>query len=110
MVHNYSPLQQEIPLLAKAIADKFGTLPQVLTVALAGSRTRGVSSESSDFDFYVYLQEEIPVEIRKAIAQEFAERLEIHNQFWEPGDEWVDISSGCGTESGELLPFRHNTL
>lgn len=98
MVHNYSPLQQEIPLLAKAIADKFGTLPQVLTVALAGSRTTGVSSESSDFDFYVYLQEEIPVEIRKAIAQEFAERLEINNQFWEPGDEWVDISSGCGVD------------
>jgi hypothetical protein len=35
----------------------------------------------------VYVWEEIPVEARKVIAQEFAERLEINNQFWEPRDE-----------------------
>ncbi len=31
---------------------------------------------------HVYVREDIPVEIRKAIAQEVAERLEIDNQFW----------------------------
>lgn len=38
MVHNIPHLQDVSPL-AKAIADKFGTLPQVVAVALAGSRT-----------------------------------------------------------------------
>jgi hypothetical protein len=35
MVHNI-PRLQEVPPLAKAIAAKFGALPQVVAVALAG--------------------------------------------------------------------------
>ncbi len=97
MVHNI-PRLQEVPPLAKAIAAKFGALPQVVAVALAGSRTSGTSNEASDYDFYVYVQEDIPVEVRETIAQEFAERLEINNQFWEPGDEWIDANSGCGVD------------
>ncbi len=46
MVHKYDPLLQEVPPLAKAIAAKFGALPQVVAVALAGSRTTGVSTET----------------------------------------------------------------
>ncbi|MFB8791590.1 MAG: nucleotidyltransferase domain-containing protein [Potamolinea sp.] len=95
MTHQYSPQIQEISLLVKAIADKFGNLPQVLAVALAGSRTTGVSNPTSDYDFYVYIQEEIPVETREIIAKEFAQRLEINNQFWEVGDEWIDNKTGC---------------
>lgn len=97
MVYNI-PHLQEIPPLAQAIAAQFGALPQVVAVALAGSRTTGASNETSDYDFYVYVQEDIPVEIRTAIAQEFADRIEINNQFWEPGDEWIDTLSGCGVD------------
>ena len=98
MMSNYRPLPGEVPPLAKAIAAKFGALPQVVAVALAGSRTIGVSTETSDYDFYVYVQEDIPIGIREGIAKEFAERLEINNQFWEPGDEWIDTHSGCGVD------------
>ncbi|NEQ27504.1 MAG: DUF4037 domain-containing protein, partial [Microcoleus sp. SIO2G3] len=98
MVHNYGSFSPTITPLAKAIAAKFGALPQVMAVALAGSQASGVSDEVSDYDFYVYVREEIPVAARKVIAQEFAERLEINNQFWEPGDEWIDTSSGCGVD------------
>ena len=97
MVGNILRLQN-IPPLAKAIADKFGALPQVVAVALAGSRTTGAANEASDYDFYVYIQDEIPVNVREAIAREFAQRLEINNQFWEPGDEWIDSNSGCGVD------------
>jgi hypothetical protein len=99
--------EREVPPLAKAIAAKFGALPQVVAVALAGSQTSGVSDEASDYDFCVYVREDIPIEVREAIAQgapaqliakEFAERLEINNQFWEPGDEWIDTSSGFGVD------------
>jgi len=78
MTHQYCPQIQEIPPLAKAIADKFGNLPQVLAVALAGSRTTGFANEASDYDFYVYIKEEISVETRETIAKEFAQRLEIN--------------------------------
>lgn len=97
MIHNI-PHLHEIPPLAKAIAEKFGALPQVVAVALAGSRTSGTSNEGSDYDFYVYVQDDIPLDIRKKIAQEFAEHAEIGNQFWEPGDEWIDACSGCGVD------------
>lgn len=97
MVSNI-PHLQNVPPLAKAIADKFGALPQVVAVALAGSRTTDAANEGSDYDFYVYIQDEIPVNVREAIAREFAERLEINNQFWEPGDEWIDSNSGCGVD------------
>lgn len=85
------PRSQEVPPLAKAIAAKFGALPQVVAVAFAGSRTVGVSNETSDYDLFVYVHEDIPVEEREAIAKEFAERIEIDNQFWEPGDEWIHL-------------------
>ncbi|MEW6495188.1 MAG: DUF4037 domain-containing protein [Cyanobacteriota bacterium] len=97
MVYNI-PRLEEVPPLAQAIADKFGALPQVVAVVLAGSRTAGASNETSDYDFYVYMQEEIAVEVRQKIAQEFAERIEINNQFWEPGDEWIERRSGCGVD------------
>ena len=95
---DYIPRLQSVPPLAQAIADKFGALPQVVAVALAGSRTTGASNETSDYDFYVYIEESISLEIRNAIAKEFAEHIEINNQFWEPGDEWIDSSSGCGVD------------
>ncbi|MCA1994416.1 MAG: DUF4037 domain-containing protein [Coleofasciculus sp. S288] len=92
------PRPQEVPPLAKAIAAKFGALPQVVAVAFAGSRTVGVSNETSDYDLFVYVHEDIPVEEREAIAKEFAKRIEIDNQFWEPGDEWIHTNSGCGVD------------
>ncbi len=57
MVHNI-PRLQEVPPLAKAIAAKFGALPQVVAVALAGSRTSGTSNEASDYDFYLNRRED----------------------------------------------------
>ncbi|HEY9831049.1 MAG TPA: DUF4037 domain-containing protein [Stenomitos sp.] len=97
MIYNI-PHLQEVPPLAKAIAAKFAALPQVVAVALAGSQTSGAANEASDYDFYVYIQSDIPLEMRQTIAQEFAERIEINNQFWETGDEWIDIDSGSGVD------------
>lgn len=76
--------------LAETIAQKFSALPQVEAVTLAGSRTAGAADAKSDFDLYVYLTAEIPLDRRRGIAEAFAERIEINNQFWEPGDEWIE--------------------
>jgi hypothetical protein len=88
----------EIPTLAQTIAAKFSSLPQVLAVVLAGSQTALVADTLSDLDFYIYISEEISVEIRAAIAKQFASRFEINNQFWENGDEWIDKHSGLGID------------
>jgi predicted nucleotidyltransferase len=98
MLHNYRIELKEIPPLAQTIGEHFSSLPQVVAVVLAGSRTTTVTDESSDFDFYVYVKEEIPVDIREAIARKFSDRIAINNQFWEPGDEWIDINTGCGID------------
>ncbi|HSF75450.1 MAG TPA: DUF4037 domain-containing protein [Microcoleus sp.] len=98
MLHNYQLALAEIPSLAQTIGEQFSSLPQVVAVVLAGSRTTLVTDESSDFDFYVYVKEEIPVDIREAIARQFSDRIAINNQFWEPGDEWIDINTGCGID------------
>jgi predicted nucleotidyltransferase len=98
MLHNYKINLEIIPPIAQKIADKFSRFPQVKTVALAGSRTTRVCDKSSDFDFYVYAEAKIPVEIREEIARQFSDRIEINNQFWEPGDEWIDASTGCSID------------
>ena len=84
--------------LAIARADKFRAIPQVIAVALAGYRTAGMANEASDYDFYIYVEEDIPIDVREALAKQFAEHLEINNQFWESGDEWIDKTSGLGID------------
>ncbi len=88
---------------AKNIAQKFGEIASVEAVALAGSRTVEASDAQSDFDLYIYATTEIPLDVRRRIAKNFAERLEINNQFWEPGDEWIDSQSGIGVD----IMYRH---
>lgn len=98
MFDNIYAASDSVFSLAKIIATKFSSLPQVVAVALAGSQTAKVSDKFSDFDLYIYVQEEIPLDIRTSIAREFAEHIEINNQFWEPGDEWIATSDGYGVD------------
>ena len=79
--------------LSQKIAAKYGSLPQVEAVALAGSHTTGHAGPDSDIDLYVYLREELPVDMRASMIRARAEHMEINNQFWEPGDEWIEAES-----------------
>jgi predicted nucleotidyltransferase len=74
------------------LAQRFGELPQVVAVALAGSRGAGAHDAESDFDLYVYCARDVAVEFRRAFMGEAAE---IDNRFWEPGDEWSDPATGA---------------
>lgn len=80
--------------LAQAVATSYGELPQVEAVALGGSLASGVADQGSDIDLYVYVRESISIERRAQIAKSGASYAEVDNQFWEPGDEWIDAETG----------------
>ncbi|MFZ1396134.1 MAG: nucleotidyltransferase domain-containing protein [Candidatus Promineifilaceae bacterium] len=80
--------------LANQIADQYAALPQVEAVALGGSLATQQASAGSDIDLYVYSHQELAVAARTTIAQNGASHSEVNNQFWEPGDEWIDATTG----------------
>jgi len=88
--------------LAQRVATRFQQLPQVEAVALGGSRTSKASDASSDIDLYVYHREPVPLDVRRQIVSPAA-RAEIGNEFWEPGDEWIDSETGISVD----VMFRH---
>jgi predicted nucleotidyltransferase len=80
--------------VANRVAAAFATLPGVVAVAMAGSRATDDADDRSDIDLYVYAGEPIATADRAAIAASFATRPEVGNDFWEPGDEWIDAQTG----------------
>ena len=80
-------------VLAQRVAKEFATIGEVEAVAMAGSRMSQLADQRSDVDLYVYANGIIPESLRAGIAGD-AQRSEIGNSFWEPGDEWVDRETG----------------
>ena len=82
--------------LPRLMATAFSSLPGVEAVAVAGSRATGSKDERSDIDLYVYAATPISLAARRAVAARFASGadVEIGNEFWEPGDEWVEATTG----------------
>src|SRR5450631_110359 len=91
-----------IPALARRVALRYAELSQVEAVALGGSRASDAADASSDIDLYVYYREAVSPEARRQIAAP-ATREEIGNDFWEPGDEWIDAETGVSVD----VMFRH---
>jgi hypothetical protein len=76
----------------------------VAAVALAGSRTDDTTDIHSDIDLYVYADDLIPVQIRTAIMRRFTDHGEVGNEFWEPGDEWIDAKTGVAVDLIYRMP------
>ncbi|HEY0733946.1 MAG TPA: hypothetical protein VGD69_03500 [Herpetosiphonaceae bacterium] len=91
MTHEAAPI---IPLVVQTIVERLRPLPQVRALALAGSQSTARADARSDFDVYVYIDAAVPVALRTELAREFAERMEIDNQFFGPGDEWIEAATG----------------
>ena len=92
-----APLPAETTMsaaLAQQVAEAFAALPQVVAVAMAGSRTTDAADDQSDIDLYVYAAEPSVIRDRVAIATRLAAHSEVGNHFWEPGDEWIDARTG----------------
>lgn len=89
--------------LARVTAAHYAALPVVTAVVLAGSLAAGVADDESDIDLYVYSTEALSLRDRRRIALEAADRADVDNQFWEPGDEWIDRQTGVKID----VTFRH---
>lgn len=61
---------------------------------MAGSSTTGGADARSDLDLYVYAAQPVAIRDRTSIVARFAARSEVGNDFWEPGDEWIDARTG----------------
>jgi hypothetical protein len=83
--------------LASRIASHYSAIPTVEAVVISGSRTGSLGDNKSDIDFYIYSREPIALETR-TLAAAGATRSEIGNEFWEPGDEWVDGATGISAD------------
>lgn len=90
--------------LAQRVAGRYSGIAQVEAVAMGGSRSSDAADAASDVDLYVYYREPLPLEIRRQIAAP-NRRAEIGNDFWEPGDEWIDAEAGLSVD----VMFRHVT-
>ncbi len=83
--------------IANSLVAECGSRPQVEAVALGGSLAGEIAVEVSDGDSDVYLTDALPLETRAAIARARADCVEVGNDFWESGDEWI--------ERGDELPL-----
>ncbi|HET6437243.1 MAG TPA: hypothetical protein VFG59_04225 [Anaeromyxobacter sp.] len=88
------PLPTEHPeAIARRVALEYAALPGVEAVAMAGSRASERADRCSDVDLYVYADTLPPPQMRAEIAR--GTPREMGNQFFEPGDEWIDEASGA---------------
>jgi predicted nucleotidyltransferase len=83
--------------LTSRLAARYGAISAVEAVVLSGSRTSGFGDLTSDIDLYVYSHEPVCLKERAEVASS-SRRAEIGNAFWEPGDEWVDGSTGISVD------------
>lgn len=79
------------------LINDFSKLEQVDAIALAGSRTTKMNDSFSDYDVYIYVNKEIPVDIRQEITSRYCSEMELNNQFWETEDDGC-LNSGTEIE------------
>ena len=90
-------MRVDIPAPARLAALKLALVPNVVAIAVGGSRSGSWSDEVSDVDLYVYARGEVPLAIRKDMVGD-SDRSDLDNHFWEPGDEWIDRATGLGVD------------
>jgi len=85
-------------------------LDHVEAIILGGSISTDLADERSDYDLYVYTRKPVEVRLREAILRPRAARLELHRDFWEWEDAWIErddtkfeiMYRGCGHAEEEV--------
>lgn len=83
-----------LPRAVQAVIEAFSARPEVATIALAGTRSAAHADHWSDYDVYVYADAEVPLSLRRELAEAFDPAPELGNAWFGPGDEWIDTATG----------------
>ncbi|MDQ3657458.1 MAG: DUF4037 domain-containing protein [Chloroflexota bacterium] len=87
-------MTDSLPDAMRAIVETLSQRTAVAAIALGGSRTSSLTDVASDYDVYIYLDEAIPLDVRRELAARFDPDPEIGNAWFGPGDEWTDRPAG----------------
>ena len=70
----------------KELIKEMSKIGEIESIALAGSRAVNLNDELSDYDVYVYCNNQVDKEIRHNILKNYCEYMEINNTYW--GEGW----------------------
>ena len=71
------------------IINEYKTFSQVRAVAIGGSGTAKTFDEMSDIDVYVFVEHDIPVQLRQALVKKYSTKYEVGGEYFGPGDEYL---------------------
>ena len=73
--------------------EELKNIKEIEAIALGGSRATGRHDEKSDYDVYIYINDNISEDVRKNILSKYCKYMEISNTFWELEDD-VTLNNG----------------
>ena len=80
------------------IVDEFKSEESIRAIVLGGSSASQYNDSDSDYDLYIYSDKPVNVTKRRQIAEKFAQKFEVDNNFFENGDEWILKNSQKGID------------
>lgn len=86
------------PEMIRAIVVALAARRKVQAIALGGSQSGNLADPESDYDIYVFVDDDLPLDGRRALALRFDPAPEIDNRWFGPGDEWTDVATGTSVD------------
>lgn len=90
--------------LFRQTLERFRQFDEVDAITLGGSRASGKYDSTSDYDLYVYLNDELSIEKRKNALTQTCMQMNLGRTYW--GDYWDD----CILNSGVAIEFTYVSL
>ncbi len=81
--------------MLNSILEKYAKLDEVEAVALGGSSAAKTSDKSSDIDIYIFVRNDISLEVRERLVKDISSKYEIGGEYFGPGDEYFVDDLGC---------------
>lgn len=78
-----------------SILEKYAKLDEVEAVALGGSSAAKTSDKSSDIDIYIFVRNDISLEVREQFVKDISSKYEVGGEYFGPGDEYYVDDLEC---------------
>ena len=81
--------------MLNSILEKYAKLDEVEAVALGGSSAAKTSDKSSDIDIYIFVRNDISLEVRERLVKDISSKYEVGGEYFGPGDEYFVDDLEC---------------